>query len=67
MKTKIEGGPKAPRTHDPKWKDTTSTARGQSLTEKDNAWAAMVSNGKYTTLRTLMTAIRRGEKFGTLI
>jgi hypothetical protein len=65
MKNKQEietpGNRKAPRKHDPRWKDTTSTARTQGRTAQDNAWAQAVSGGKYQTLRTLMTTIHRGE------
>ncbi len=52
MKNKNKGGAKAP----PK----SSTERGQTRTAKDNAWAKMVSNGKYETLRSLMGAIHKG-------
>ena len=56
-----QGSRKAPRTHQKHWADTTNTARTQSRTESDNAWALAISNGKYSTLRKLMTAIHRGE------
>ena len=39
----------------------TSTERGQTRTAKDNAWAKMVSNGRYETLRSLMGAIHKGD------
>ena len=44
-----------------KKKAKTSTERGQLRTAKDNAWAAMVSNGKYKTLRSLMGAVHAGK------
>ena len=58
---KEQGGRKPPRTHQKHWADTTNSARTQSRTESDNAWALAISNGKYSTLRKLMTAIHRGE------
>lgn len=45
----------------PKKYDYTSTKRGQKRTALDNAWAEMVSNGKYKTLRNLMRAIHAKE------
>lgn len=48
------------RKHDPRWKDTTSIQRTKDRTAQDNAWASRVSNGKYPTLRKLLTAIHRG-------
>ena len=39
----------------------TSTERGQTRTAKDNAWAEMISKGKYKTLRSLMGAIHAGK------
>lgn len=41
--------------------DYTSTQRGKKRTTQDNLWAYVVSNGKYDTLRKLMTAINKGE------
>jgi hypothetical protein len=61
MSENEKGSRKAPRTHQKHWADTTNAARTQSRTEADNAWAQLVSGGKYQTLRTLMTAIHRGE------
>ena len=54
MKAKNKGEAKA----SPK----SSTERGQTRTAKDNAWAQMVSKGKYKTLRLLMGEIHE-EKF----
>lgn len=45
----------------PKKYDYTSTKRGQKRTALDNAWAEMVSGGKYKTLRNLMRAIHAKE------
>jgi hypothetical protein len=39
----------------------TSTERGNKRTAKDNAWAQVVSKGKYKTLRSLMGAIHSGK------
>ena len=53
MKNKNKGEAKA----SPK----SSTERGQTRTAKDNAWAKMVSKGKYETLRSLIGAIHAGK------
>ena len=53
METKIKGEPKG----SPK----SSTERSQTRTAKDNAWAQVVSKGKYKTLRSLMGAIHAGK------
>jgi hypothetical protein len=50
-----------PRKHQPHWKDSTRTARSTKRTNKDNEWAARISDGKYPTLRKLMTAIHTGK------
>jgi len=50
-----------PRKHDPKWADNTAKQRNTDRTAKDNAWANMISKGKYPTLRRLMRAIHAGE------
>lgn len=61
-KTKTEGaGNPAPRKHNPKWQDSTRTARSQKRTKQDDEWAARISGGRYPTLRKLMTAIHNGE------
>ena len=52
MKKEKKGEPKG----SPKKYDYTSTKRGQKRTALDNAWAEMVSGGKYKTLRNLMRA-----------
>ena len=57
MKKEKKGEPKG----SPKKYDYTSTKRGQKRTALDNAWAEMVSGGKYKTLRNLMRAIHAGE------
>ena len=57
MSKKQQGEPKG----SPKKYDYTSTKRGQKRTALDNAWAEMVSGGKYKTLRNLMRAIHAGE------
>ncbi|HMM98546.1 MAG TPA: hypothetical protein PKC99_06030 [Anaerolineales bacterium] len=45
----------------PQKHDYTSTQRGKKRTEQDNLWAYTVSQGRYNTLRKLMTAINKGE------
>jgi hypothetical protein len=50
-----------PRKHDPKWADNTAKQRNINRTAQDNAWANAISNGKYPTLRKLMTAIHNGD------
>ena len=57
MSKKQQGEPKG----SPKKYDYTSTKRGQKRTALDNAWAEMVSGGKYKTLRNLMRAIHAKE------
>jgi hypothetical protein len=61
MTTKKQGSRKAPRKHQPHWKDNTSSQRTKDRTAQDNRWAYTVSRGRYDTLRKLMTAINNGE------
>ena len=52
---------KAPRKHNPDWQDNTRKERALKRQSQDDAWASEISNGKYPTLRKLMTAIHKGE------
>jgi hypothetical protein len=52
---------KQPRTHNPAWQDRTRKERAAKRQTQDDAWATLISGGRYPTLRKLMTAIHNGE------
>lgn len=49
------------RKHQSHWQDNTRKERSTKRLSQDNAWAAQISNGKYPTLRKLMTAVHNGN------
>lgn len=55
MKSEKKGGAKAPRKHDPKWKDTTRTARSD---KKVREWQMAAELNGFETWSGMMTYIK---------